>query len=265
MNLLSLGGGVQSTTLLLMSLAGDLPALDGVIFADTGWEPAEVYTHLETLQTACNKARLPFHYVSAGNLREDALAPDRRFASMPLHVLNPDGKPGMIRRQCTHEYKIAPINRKIRELLGGKTRGKQVTQWVGISFDEIERMRYSRVRYVELVYPLVERRMRRYDCLRWLAAHGYPAPPKSACIGCPFHSDGQWRDLKRNHPEEWEDAVDFDEALRNGKVRLGKEGLRGKVFLHRSLKPLADVDLSNAADHGQMDLFLGECLGMCGI
>ncbi|CAM5372352.1 hypothetical protein SRIMM317S_00202 [Streptomyces rimosus subsp. rimosus] len=56
--------------------------------------------------------------VSAGNIREDALNPGHRFASMPLHVLNQDGKAGMTRRQCTGEYKIKPIKKQVRALLG---------------------------------------------------------------------------------------------------------------------------------------------------
>jgi len=265
MNLLSLGGGVQSTTLLLMALTGELPVLDGVIFADTGWEPTAVYRHIDTLESRCRDAGVSFHRVSRGNIKADALDPDRRFASMPLHILNPDGQPGMIRRQCTREYKIDPINRKVRELLGGKTRGKKVQQWIGISLDEIWRMREARVRYIRLVYPLIDRRMRRYDCLRWLEAHHHPIPPKSACVGCPFHSNEQWRHLKHNSPADWADAVAFDEAIRNGNVRLGRAGLRGKAFLHRSLKPLSEVDVSNATDKGQLDLFNLECDGLCGV
>ena len=267
LRLLSLGAGVQSTTLLLMSLHGELEPLDGVIFADTGWEPRAVYAHLETLEARCRLANLPFHRVSAGHIKEDALAPDRRFASMPFHVLNVRGSAGMIRRQCTREYKIAPINRKVRELLGGNTRGKQVEQWLGISLDEAGRMRTSRVGYIRLQYPLVDKRMRRHDCERWLVAHGYPIPAKSACIGCPFHGDRQWRHLKDTAPSEWADAVAFDEAIRNGNVRLGKAGLRGRAFLHRSLKPLSEVDLTTSQERGQLDLdlFGNECDGVCGV
>ena len=36
LNVLSLGAGVQSSTLLLMSCRGVLPKLDAAIFADTG-------------------------------------------------------------------------------------------------------------------------------------------------------------------------------------------------------------------------------------
>jgi 3'-phosphoadenosine 5'-phosphosulfate sulfotransferase (PAPS reductase)/FAD synthetase len=48
MRVISLGAGVQSTTLLLLAHRGELPGgpVDYAIFADTGWEPAGVYRHL---------------------------------------------------------------------------------------------------------------------------------------------------------------------------------------------------------------------------
>jgi hypothetical protein len=60
---------------------------------------------------------------------------------------------------------------------------------------------------------------------------------KSACIGCPYHGNRQWRDLRDNRPEEWADAVAFDEAIRKG----GARGLPldGQAFLHRSRLPLS--------------------------
>jgi hypothetical protein len=90
LRVLSLGAGGQSSTLLLMSLAGELPRLDGAVFADTGWEPKAVYQHLDRLQAA---AEIPIYRVSV-NLRHDALDPGHRFASMPLHVRRPDGRSG---------------------------------------------------------------------------------------------------------------------------------------------------------------------------
>ena len=47
---LSLGAGVRSSTVLLMSYHGELPLLDAAIFADTQWEPKAVYEHLEWLK-----------------------------------------------------------------------------------------------------------------------------------------------------------------------------------------------------------------------
>ena len=50
-HILSLGAGVQSTTLYLMFLHGEItPQIDCAIFADTGEEPESVYEHLEWLK-----------------------------------------------------------------------------------------------------------------------------------------------------------------------------------------------------------------------
>ena len=42
-------------------------------------------------------------------------------------------------------------------------------------------------------------------------------------------------------------------------------GGKGEQYMHSSRKPLAEVDLSTAEDHGQIDLFNNECEGMCGV
>lgn len=122
LKLLSLGAGVQSTVLALMTADGTLPRVDAAIFADTGWEPATVYRHLDRLAVVLDAAGIPLHRVSNGNLRADSLDPAHRYASIPYFVRNPDGSDGMGRRQCTAEYKLAPIGRKARELLGAQPR-----------------------------------------------------------------------------------------------------------------------------------------------
>ncbi len=126
----------------------------------------------------------------------------------------------MIRRQCTADYKLVPIRRKLRELVGlaGRRSPKWpvVEQWIGVSLDESLRMKPSAEDWQVNRWPLVERRMTRRDCLLWLARHGYPEPPKSACIGCPFHSDAAWRRLRDGDPDAWADAVAVDRAIRTG-------------------------------------------------
>jgi hypothetical protein len=101
--------------------------------------------------------------------------------------------------------------------------------------------------------------MTRADCKIWMTGHGYPEPPRSACIGCPFHSDHEWRNLRDNAPAEWADAVEFDAAIRK------TDGMRGETFLHRSCVPLSEVDLETAEDVGQQSMFGAECEGMCGV
>lgn len=245
LRVLSLGAGVQSTTLLLMACEGTLPGLDAAIFADTGWERNAVYEHLSRITDHAANANIPVHQVKTGDLRHDAINPAYRYASIPYFVRNPDGSEGMGRRQCTAEYKIVPINRKVRELLGAAPpnfrrvpRGSVAEQWIGFSTDEIGRVSDKNpVSYINKRYPLLELGMDRRSCERWLRSRGWTSVTKSACIGCPYHGNRQWRDLRDNHPADWADAVEFDAAIRKG----GARGLplAGEAFLHRSRVPLA--------------------------
>lgn len=265
MNILSLGAGVQSSTLALMAARGEIgPMPDAAIFADTQWEPRKVYDWLGWLE-----AQLPFPVirVTAGSLRNAILAKQnstgQRFASIPWFVRNPDGSSGMGRRQCTREYKIDPINKAKRQLLGYKPRQRialgSCTTWIGISTDEAARMKPSSERWNVNRYPLIEAGMSRWHCLSWMASHGYPQPPKSSCIGCPYHSDAEWRAVKAD-PEAWADAVYIDKL-----IRKPAGGFRGEQFAHKSMRPLETVDFTSAEENGQATLFDNECEGMCGV
>jgi hypothetical protein len=154
---------------------------------------------------------------------------------------------------------------EIRRLLGKHGHAHiapgSVEVWLGISTDEAHRMRASRQRYMDNRYPLIEWRMSRWDCLRWLERHGYPRPPKSACLGCPFHDNAYWRALRANSPDEWQDAVGADVALRQGSNR----GMRATEYMHPQRVPLDLADLESDIDIRQPDLFGNECEGMCGV
>lgn len=263
LRVLSLGAGVQSTTLALAAARGEVgPMPDCAIFADTGWEPRAVREHLARLRD-----RLPFpvHIVSAGNIRDDIVARRNttggRYAAVPWFVLNPEGSKGMGRRQCTKEYKLQPISRKLRELLGVGPRARlkpgSVEMWVGISTDEIVRMKPSRVQWQVNRWPLIEAGMSRVDCVRWMAERQERAP-KSSCVGCPFHTNAMWRDLRDNFPEEWSDACEVDRLLRVGDG--GK--MRGLEFMHSSMLPLAEAPIGGTDAQLGFDL---ECEGMCGV
>lgn len=259
--IVSLGAGVQSTVLALMGDRGDFgPRPDCAIFADTQWEPEGVYDHLDWLEEELN---FPVYRITAGNLREDALnlrsirsTNDKKFMAMPLFTEN-----GIGRRQCTYDYKILPIRKKTRRLLGLKPKergkGKFAETWIGISRDEIQRMKSSGLKYIKHRWPLLEMQMERRHCLEWFAKN-YPSKKlvKSACIGCPFHNNSLWRDMKINDRKSWDDAVSFDHAIRNLKEQ--------KQYLHSSQKPLDEVDFRNLEDMGQLS-FLDECEGLCGV
>jgi len=191
LRLLSLGAGVQSTALALLSADGVLPKLDGAIFADTGWEPRAVYDHLDRLEReVLVPAGIPLHRVSRGNLREDIVNPEARYGSIPYFIRGRDGSDGMGRRQCTEVYKLAPLGRKVRELLGAAApdfrrvpKGRGAEQWIGFSADEVHRISdVHGVSYVRKAYPLLDLAgaggragWDRGDCERYLRSQGWTA------------------------------------------------------------------------------------------
>lgn len=260
LRILSLGAGVQSTTLALMATKGEIEAPDCAIFADTGWEPQAVYFHLALLE---KELSFPLYRVSGGNLRSDYLgqAQGKRSASIPYFTTN-----GMKPRHCTTDYKVKPIIKKVREIAGltGKRAPRKpiVEQYIGISLDEVQRMKPSRLPWIRHRWPLIELEMSRFDCENWLKKAGWTHVPKSACIGCPFHSDHHWRNMRDHDPASWSDALEFDLAMRH--AAKGR-GLNEESYMHKSCKPLAEVDLSTWSERGQPDLFNMECEGMCGV
>lgn len=264
LRVISLGAGVQSTTMALMVARGELELVDCAIFADTQWEPRAVYEHLAWLRSGI--LPFPVHVVTAGNIRESLAASTtqtskRKFAIAPWHISNVDGTGTLGRRQCTREYKLEPLRKKQRELLGAKPRQRlrpgAVEVWLGISLDESWRMKPASERWQTNRWPLIERHMSRLHCLAWLDRYGYPRPPKSSCIGCPLRSSAHWRELKARSPVEFADAVEVDRLIRHANKET--------QYMHYSRQPLDQVDLRSDAELGQLDLFLNECEGMCGV
>lgn len=218
LRVLSLGAGVQSSTLALMAAKGligpggrahpqqsVLP--DFAVFADTGAQPAAVYRHLDWLEGVLpfpvRRVQAPFGPLGEAVIGAYQAAHPGRAPSPPFFTANPDG---MLPRQCTKEAKVRPIAAEVRRELGvepGKrvAAGIEVEQWIGISTDESQRMKPAENPWITNRWPLIEADMSRQRCLRWLEERGYPRPPKSACIWCPYHSEEGWREIKAS-PED---------------------------------------------------------------
>lgn len=292
MRILSLGAGVQSSTLAFMIERGEVGPVDCAIFADVGNEPKKVYDFLDYIE---ENVSFPIQRVSAGNLGEDFLAVMRgekgRCSTPPFsvvvgnrdeapppienlasaieglgfevqvatrHAKNTGPRVGRLWRQCTRDYKIRPILKRIRRML--KERGEAMAvQLIGISTDEAHRMKQAEAGYLENQWPLVDMGMSRRDCESWLRVRGYRMPPKSACYFCPYISNARLREMRDKDPDSYDKAVKFDRALRDARVDRSKYA--GDVFIHRDGVPLEDVDLGD--DQGE--LFGEECEGMCGL
>ena len=277
---LSLGAGVQSSVLALLLSRSDprlvewgYPKPDVAVFADTGWEPEYVYSHLNWLEEELD---YPLIRVSDGslktNLKQGRTVSGHRFVDVPLFTRDENGKKGMLRRQCTTHYKIKPIYREIRQRAGGK-RGRRFPKdthaemWLGISLDEFARMKPSREAWVKHRWPLVDIGMTREDCIEWFASE-YPGRhlPRSACVICPYRSDQHWLELKESEPASYEEAVKFDRWLRSSTKTPVRKLLDGRPYLHSARRPLASVVAEIETDGVNGDNhFNNECDGHCGV
>jgi len=270
---ISLGAGVQSSTLALMAAKGEVgPMPAGAIFADTQAEPKIIYDWLDWLE---KQLPFPVHRVTAGSLTTRSLT---RFTNrktgkpyiknmVPAFVKNPDGTKGIAGRSCTYDHKIIPILKKVRELAGVKRGQKTVglVQWIGISLDEVHRMKPPRDPWAHHRWPLIEKEMTRHDCLRWMERNGFPTPPRSACIYCPFHSDHEWRRMKMHDPQAFADAVKFEKDLQAHHAdKTAANSLDSVPYLHDTLRPLETIDFSEDSTQGQFK-WGNECEGMCGV
>lgn len=276
-HILNLGAGVQSTALYLLAREPDAKfRFDLAIFADTGEEPSAVYEHLDYLRAL----GAPEIWVrSTGKLGDDLVhgrnSTGQRFVSIPAFTKSAEGKVGMVRRQCTAEYKIDVVNKAIRrELLGLKFRQripKDVTvyQYFGISTDEAGRAerakkRFEKVKHTVPVYPLIEMGWSRKDCLTYLRDKLPHQVPKSSCVFCPYRTNQSWKHLKATDSEGWGRAVQIDRALRD-KNSVCNRGFRQELFVHRSCVPLEVIDFDALQPNTIDPMTTGDCHGMCGL
>lgn len=282
---ISLGWGVQSWTLCAMVALGELEPVDFAIHADTTHEFSGTYEFAKRwtpwleergvkVITVVNKD----NRVTGDSRRGEVHIPafmsavktvpifetieewdedDQQFiprATEKIIGYQTTEINGQTHRQCTGHWKIEPMRRWIQA-----NRNKQpVEQWIGISLDEFQRMKDSDVRYIMHRWPLIERRMTRHDCEKWLIAHDLEIPPKSACVFCPFHSTAEWQRIKNSGNGDWHKAIEVDNEIRKAYPPYD-------LFVHPSRRPLEEVDLRTAEKKGQLSLWDNECSGVCGI
>lgn len=171
---------------------------------------------------------------------------------------------GIQRRQCTYDYKIMAVEKEVRRQLGlpkgGRAKGvHKVRAMLGISYDEIIRMKPSRVEWIDNTYPLIDAKLTREDCKKFLAETFGEVAPRSSCYYCPHHSDSYWRWLRDQHPADFAKAIEMDK-----KIRKCQPGLIGEAYLHSQLVPLSEV-VWKGDDQKKLDGFGAECEGVCGV
>lgn len=260
------GGGVQTGTMVEMIADGILPKPDAVISADTGNEPSYIYQQWQRDKEILASIHVPFLMVNNGNILDD-LYSGKRFAAMPLFtrqytdiegfgLSGQSYRDGKMKRQCTSEYKIVPIEREIRTMLlemglakeskNGRiyiNRGVIVESWIGYTTDEIERVnRMKQAKWQHFRFPLIELKMTKADCVQWLKDNDKPPRLSSACAICPLIGNAQRRQIRDNDPIGWKRAIKFDNDLRNGDLRIAVTA-KGDLYLSDKFIPLSQLNI----------------------
>lgn len=238
LRVISYGGGVQSTALLVLANQGRLGRVDAALFSNVG-DDSEHPATLEYVRTvASRRSSVPVIELkrqmrdgSSRTLYED-LTRESRTINIPVRMAN--GAPG--NRNCTATYKIQVIAKWLKA--HGATETDPADVLIGISTDEVHRINSKRAQPFERPeYPLVDLNLDRSACQQLVADYGWPVPPKSSCYFCPFHRPDTWAEMRRDEPELFWRAADLEAQLIARRERLGKD----PVYLTRFNKPLADA------------------------
>lgn len=220
----SYGGGTQTAAIAVLILQGRLPRPDLIVMADTG---REVQATWDYLNTVVRPAGLDVRVIGQEWARWGLTFGQAHSLLVPAFTRQNSGV-GQMHTFCSNEWKQRPIRRWLRA--EGVT---DCDTWLGISTNEMHRMKPSGLNWYRHVYPLIEMvPTNRAGCVSLVQGHGWPTPPKSRCWMCPMMSGLEWQQLKRDEPHNFDRAVTLDAELRQSDP---------DVYLHRLGLPLDEA------------------------
>lgn len=241
-HILSFGCGVNTVALMIHLVDNDLP-FEEAVFADTGGELPETYDYLPIASDYLKSHGKKLTVVRSKN--GTLLETCRRRRVVPSQIW----------RWSTRDYKVTPIHAYYRAL------GGHINQYVGIAYDEITRMKRSSEPFITTLFPLVDAKLTRADCVRLIEAEGLPVPPKSGCFFCPFNNLERWKALSVVHPELYRKALALEEASKHFPTQsLVDYGIRKRLNVS-GLRELRQV-LKTEVRAGNGD-DAGPCSGYC--
>lgn len=213
MNYVAYGGGLNSTTLILLLLKLEIP-IHCITFADTGGEKPETYEYIEYFNAYLKKLGLTIVTIKKGGIQETLEENCLRSHSVPSIAYGFRKKKGF--RKCSQKYKRQPQDTFRNNHKGCKLaweRGEKVNVYIG--FDADEPHRANRVakedkKYIHH-YPLIEYNMGRKACEKFILEQGLLVPPKSSCFFCPATKVHEIKYLHRVHPELLKRAIRIEE------------------------------------------------------
>lgn len=239
------GGGTQSAAITALIVQGKLPKPDYVCIVDTERERQRTWDYLDAvIRPALALVGLEVHRIRksdwatvdlyGGKSGEDVLMP-----AWSSQTVDDEAK---MKGFCSNEWKVRVMQRYLRNVHGIPT--KEQRRWIGFSMDESRRavrmMGGPEYRAGLVRFPLIhDVPINRQAAIALVRKMGWPEPPRSACWMCPNQGDAEWRDLKKNAPDEFAAACALEKEIQQ------KDPF---AWLHKSCIPLGDVDFSEPDD-----------------
>lgn len=265
-NVISYGGGTQSTAMLLMLLKNNIN-IDEILFADTQNEEQAIYDQIEIVNEY-----LKDHYnksitiISSSSLIEDQIkfykGQLKRVDHIPFWLVDQNGNLGkMPFSQCSIAYKINPIRRYIRKKYGSA----QINMYIGYSVDEITRVKDSKFKNTIHHFPLINWNMTKYDCINYVKDHLGFIPKSSVCYMCFANDFERVYQTFLNDPIRWQKILELDEVLDNQKIFKNTiYAFRFQALLNKRFKNI-DMNLLKSTKYNikQLSIFDFECNNQC--
>lgn len=203
-HIVSFSGGKDSTAMLLMMLENNMP-IDYILFCDTGKEFDELYDHVNKVEKYIGmpitrlKAEKSFEYY----LYEYQCTKSKYGKKKGL------GWSSMKSRWCTKYLKNEVVGRFIKDI------NDEVTQYIGIAFDEPKRIKTDK----DKRYPLYEWHITEAQALDYCKSKGfdfgglYEHFNRLGCWCCPLQNLKDLYSLYKFYPNKWQELLQMEEAL----------------------------------------------------
>jgi hypothetical protein len=235
----SYGGGIQSTALVVLAMR-ERWAIDEIVHVDLmGAESPATREYVALFGDWLRREHGRDITIIERDLYGDMLARPG-FTPVPWR-----GKYErfILSRQCTRQYKVQPLQRYLYD----RYPGERIGLMLGISVDEYHRMRDSSAARIEHVYPLVDRRLTRWQCRDIIERAGLSVPYKSSCWFCPYRTPGSQLVLLQHYPQLREMADALEDRINTERRRRGQD----EIIV---LRADTDVEQSDFCEAGFCDV-----------
>mgnify|MGYP000755875437 FL=1 len=216
-NMVSYGGGVNSTALLIGLHQHRIP-VDLILFADTGAEHPHTYAYLDIMDRWLKDHGMP------PITRVYKTTRDSKRLTLEQECLQSGTLPSIAYgfKRCSLKHKIGPQEKFCNHYLPCQkvwAAGKRVVKFIG--YDAGEGYRSDKVLLGDLAdpkyskwYPLMEWGWDRAACMQAIENAGLPQPGKSSCFFCPSMRAEEIIHLRDHHPDLFRRAIALEDNAR---------------------------------------------------